>query len=122
MSLKFLNVLGLALVFHWFSTGSPGRRARPPLLWAALLDAWVLISLMAFRGAAETASGATLGGIQWVHIGASMVFPLLYPFLIFPPRSESEAESLRVITWLELSFLATRTISTLTSYFMAELG
>ena len=117
MNLKLLNVLAIALLaVAWRERRRPETYGK--LLWAAaLVDAVILITLMTHRGAATTAGTLAMTPSRVIHILASALFPLLYPFLLVAD-GDAIRRGDRLARGLLVALLVLRLTSFWTSYFM----
>lgn len=118
-TLRFMNVSAIALVLvAW----ADRERPRAMLRWlalAAVADLYVLFTLMSERAVvAQTAAG--LDPIQMIHVLASSLFPLFYPFVLAETHALPEPSVSRPARLPAgfLAFVAFRAVGFVTSYFM----
>lgn len=116
MNLKPANVVALALVGLAVSERAQPRVRRAFLLGAALLDGFVLFTLMTERHAATIATHLPMTPVRLIHVGASALFPIFYPFLLLDAPGEEPGGR---AAWPLYLFATLRLTSFLTSYFMA---
>ncbi len=118
MNLKILNIVVVALLALAYQNPTGKCKWRLVAL-CALIDSVILWTLMAERGAVDTAGELVMTQIRITHITSSALFPLFYPYLLLDDSLVQETKS-KVPRWLFHGFLVLRGISFWTSYFMVN--